>query len=104
LGHVPYTPLFFTSLATAIVRKFHALNRPAFKVIALDCDNTLWAGVCGEDGARGIRLDWPFAALQQFMRAQHDAGRLLCLCSKNNEEDVREVFEQRLDMSLRWEH
>src|SRR5258708_35308170 len=38
------------------------------------------------------------------MRAQHAAGRLLAVCSKNNEEDVREVFAQRLDMPLRREH
>src|SRR5204862_373136 len=84
--------------------KFHALLRPAHKVIVLDCDNTLWAGVCGEDGAKGIRLDPPFQSLQKFMRAQHEAGMLLCLCSKNNEEDVNEVFAQRLDMPLRREH
>jgi amino acid adenylation domain-containing protein/FkbH-like protein len=104
LGKVPYTPLFFAGLGTAILRKFHACLRPAPKVIALDCDNTLWAGVCGEDGPKGIRLDAPRKALQEFMRAQHDAGRLLATCSKNNEEDVREVFAQRLDMPLRSEH
>ena len=104
LGHVPYTPLFFTSLATVVTRKFHALLRPTHKVIVLDCDHTLWSGVCGEDGAKGIRLDPPYQALQKFMRAQHEAGMLLCLCSKNNEEDVQEVFAQRLDMPLRREH
>jgi FkbH-like protein len=38
------------------------------------------------------------------MRAQQTAGRLLAVCSKNSEEDVREVFAQRLDMPLRREH
>jgi FkbH-like protein len=38
------------------------------------------------------------------MRAQHEAVMLLCLCSKNNEDDVNEVFAQRLDMPLRREH
>ncbi|MEY2427784.1 MAG: polyketide synthase PksN, partial [Verrucomicrobiota bacterium] len=104
LGHVPYTPLFFTALGTLIARKLHALVRPPHKVIVLDCDQTLWSGVCGEDGPRGIRLDAPFQSLQKFMRAQHEAGMLLCLCSKNNEEDVNEVFAQRLDMPLRREH
>jgi len=49
-------------------------------------------------------LDAPRKALQDFMRAQHAAGRLLAVCSKNSEEDVREVFAQRLDMPLRHEH
>jgi amino acid adenylation domain-containing protein/FkbH-like protein len=104
LGHVPYTPQFFTALATAIARKFHALNRAPHKVIVLDLDQTLWSGVCGEDGPDGIRLDEPRVALQKFMRAQQEAGMLLCLCSKNNEEDVWPVFEQRGEMPLRREH
>jgi len=33
-----------------IARKFNSLKRPAPKVIALDCDQTLWGGVCGEMG------------------------------------------------------
>lgn len=104
LGCVPYTPQFFTALGTMIARKFHALQRAARKVIVLDCDQTLWSGVCGEDGPRGICLDAPRQALQEFMRAQQAAGRLLAVCSRNNDDDVREVFDQRLDMPLRREH
>ncbi|HLX71795.1 MAG TPA: HAD-IIIC family phosphatase, partial [Verrucomicrobiae bacterium] len=104
LGCVPYTPMFFTALGTVVARKFHALQRLAHKVIVLDCDQTLWGGVCGEDGSRGICLDAPRQALQEFMRAQHAVGRLLAICSKNNQEDVDDVFAQRLDMPLRREH
>lgn len=104
LGCVPYTPTFFTALGTIVARRFHAMQRAAHKVIVLDCDQTLWGGVCGEDGARGICLDAPRHMLQEFMRAQHAAGRLLAVCSKNNEEDVNDVFVQRLDMPLRREH
>jgi FkbH-like protein len=41
--------------------------------------------------------------LQEFMVRQRDAGMLLCLCSKNNEEDVWEVFEQNPGVLLRRE-
>ena len=100
LGHVPYTAVFFTALATALVRKYHALKRPAYKVIALDCDNTLWSGVCGEEGPQGVQLDAARRALQEFMRRQRDNGMLLCLCSKNNEQDVQAVFSQRAEFPL----
>jgi amino acid adenylation domain-containing protein/FkbH-like protein len=103
LGHVPYTPAMFTALGTMIARKLHALNRPSYKVIALDCDQTLWTGVCGEDGPEGIRLEPPRVALQNFMRAQKDAGMLLCLCSKNNQEDVEQVFRHNKEMPLKRE-
>ncbi|HUR45836.1 MAG TPA: HAD-IIIC family phosphatase [Candidatus Saccharimonadales bacterium] len=104
LGHVPYTPTFFGVLGTLIVRRFDALKRPARKVVALDCDQTLWSGVCGEDGACGIRLEPARIDLQDFMRSQADAGMLLTICSKNNEEDVNEVFRQNKNMPLRLEH
>ncbi|HEV7924065.1 MAG TPA: amino acid adenylation domain-containing protein, partial [Verrucomicrobiae bacterium] len=104
LGHIPYTPLFFAALGTMISRKFHLLNRAPYKVIVLDCDQTLWAGICGEDGAKGIAIDPPRLALQNFMRAQHDSGVLLCLCSKNNEEDVAAVFSSHPEMPLRRDH
>jgi FkbH-like protein len=103
-GHIPYTDSFFTALATMLARKIYALQTPARKVIVLDCDNTLWKGVCGESGPFGIMLDAPYLALQQFMLAQHAAGRLLCLCSKNSEMDVVNVFEQRSDMPLKLEY
>jgi FkbH-like protein len=103
LGHIPFTPLLYTSLGTIIARKISALKRTPYKVIALDCDNTLWQGVCGEDGVSGITIDPAYKALQDFMIKQRNKGILLCLCSKNNEEDVRQVFEQRTDMSLKWD-
>src|SRR6185437_6691306 len=100
LGHVPYTPLYFASRATAIARKIHAIVQAPFKVIALDCDDTLWRGICGEDGPEGVTLDPPRRALQEFMAARRAEGMLLALCSKNNEEDVAAVFEAHPEFPL----
>ncbi len=104
VGHLPYTTAFFTALATMLARKIYALQTPARKVIVLDCDNTLWKGVCGENGPLGIEIDAPHRALQEFMVAQHAAGRLLCLCSKNSETDVFDVFTHHPEMPLKREH
>lgn len=104
LGHIPFTPVFFAALGTLIARKIYALRNAPYKVVVLDCDQTLWKGVCGEDGVCGIEIDAPRKALQEFMVAQHDSGMLICLCSRNNEMDVVEVFEQRRDMPLKREH
>ena len=100
LGHMPYTPPMYAAIATLIARKSHLLKRPPKKVIVLDCDNTLWSGVCGEDGPTGVRCDAARQALQRFVRAQHQAGMLLAICSKNSEEDVNEVFKQCTEMVL----
>ena len=103
LAHVPYTRVFFAGLATAIARRIHALSAPPFKAIALDCDDTLWAGICGEDGPQGVVLDEPRLALQRFMRDRRASGFLLALCSKNNEADVADTFGAHPEMPLRLE-
>jgi len=100
LGSVPYTPLYFVALATALARTIHAIVAPPFKTIALDCDDTLWAGICGEDGPEGVVLDPPRRALQQFMAQRRREGMLLALCSKNNEEDVAATFRAHPEMPL----
>ena len=70
----------------------------------LDCDNTIWRGVVGEDGVDGITISPPLAAMQKFAVANQAKGVLVCLASKNVEHDVIQVFEQRSDMSLKLDH
>jgi FkbH-like protein len=104
IGHIPYTPLFFAALGTTVARKISAMHRPQPKVIVLDCDGTLWKGVCGEDGAWGIDIDRARKAFQESIVVQREKGRLICLCSKNNEADVFEVFTLRTEMPIRLDH
>jgi amino acid adenylation domain-containing protein/FkbH-like protein/non-ribosomal peptide synthase protein (TIGR01720 family)/FkbM family methyltransferase len=104
LGHIPYTPTFFCALGTMVARKIFALQSSPYKVITLDCDYTLWSGVCGEDGVAGIKIDPPLRSLQKFIIAQQAAGKLICLCSKNQEEDVFAVFDQHPDMLMGRHH
>lgn len=104
LGNIPYTEAYFCALGTSIVRFTHALMRPPFKVVALDCDNTLWQGICGEDGPEGVKLTPGHAGLQKFMTEQRDSGMLLTLASKNNEPDVIETFRVHPEMPLAMRH
>ena len=104
LGHVPFTRHGYAALGTALSRAAFNASAPVVKVIVLDCDNTLWQGLCGEDGPSGIAIPPGFRRLQEFMIAQIQAGVLLALCSKNQEADVLAVFNQRTDMPLRREH
>ncbi len=104
LGRIPYTAKGFAMLATILARRLDGLRRPPFKVIVLDCDNTLWQGILGEDGVHGLKIGPDYRELQLFMRAQHEAGMLLALASKNNSEDVEEAFERRKDMPLQLAH
>ena len=75
LGRLPFTPEYFVALATAIARKIHALSARPYKVVALDCDDTLWSGICGEDGPENVQLDPPRRALQEFMAARRSSRK-----------------------------
>jgi FkbH-like protein/FkbM family methyltransferase len=104
LGHIPYTPVCYASIGTTLFRACLSLKGSPHKVIVLDCDNTLWKGVCGEDGADGVEVTPSHQFLQRFMIEQMQSGALICLCSKNNEADVFSVIEKRNDMLLKREH
>ena len=105
-ARIPYTRAYFAALALALARTIRAtltsLSVP--KVIAVDCDNTLWKGVCGEDGPEGVTLDPDRRRLQEFLVEQRALGKLICLASKNNEEDVWETFRAHPEFPLRPEH
>jgi FkbH-like protein len=83
-----------------------ALRGRVRKCLVLDCDNTLWGGVVGEDGLEGLRLGdtGPGAAYQALQRGAlnlRDRGVILALCSKNNEVDVLEVLRGHPGMLIR---
>jgi FkbH-like protein len=106
LMRAPYSPRLYQELGIALARRIRASRRAPAKVLAVDCDNTLWGGVVGEVGMEGIQLgpDGPGRAFQLFQRQlKHlkDRGLLLVVVSKNEEHDVRDVFERHPEMVLR---
>jgi FkbH-like protein len=100
LGAIPYTEEYFAALGTALARRIAAVSLVPFKVIAVDCDNTLWDGICGEDGPAGVTLGPGRRMLQEFLLRQREDGMLLALASKNNVADVMETFLQHPEMPL----
>ena len=104
LGHIPYTKDYYHFLATLVMRRYHALKSKPYKALVMDCDNTLWEGVCGEVGPLGVTVEGMVADLQSYLVRKSDEGFLVCLCSKNSPEDVWNVFEQQPGMILKKEH
>lgn len=106
---VPFTNVFTFSLCRELMSVLFSLRGKAKKCLVLDMDNTLWGGIVGEVGARGIDLGpgYPGHAYQSFQRALlacFERGIILALCSKNNESDVAEVFNTNPHMILKKEH
>jgi FkbH-like protein len=103
IAHIPYRDQYCHFLATVVARHVHRRVAPIRKVVVVDCDNTLWAGVVGEVGADGVEFNPSHLALHDTLTRLTQAGVLVCLCSKNEEPDVWRVFESRTEMRLRRE-
>lgn len=93
------------NVAKLIYASSLAINK---KVLVLDCDNTIWGGIVGEVGFQGVEIGsdgdgYYFCLFQQEIKQLKNNGTLLALSSKNNLEDVREVFLRNDKMILKWE-
>lgn len=93
--HIPYKPEFYVAISCLLVRKLHCITLQPYKVIIVDCDNTLWTGVAGDIGPEKVEFKEHNLALQKFLIEQKKNGVFICLCSKNEEETVSEVFSLR---------
>jgi FkbH-like protein len=101
----PFTDQFLHRAGVQLARILLAARRSAKKCVVLDCDNTLWGGVVGEDGIDGIELgsEYPGSAFCDFQRLLlhwRQQGIFLAILSKNNEADVWEVFDKHRGMVL----
>lgn len=87
----------------------HPLSGRIGKALVTDLDNTLWAGVLGEDGPDGVACgpDGPgrrHHALQAALLDLHARGILLAICSKNDEAEALAVLASHPDVLLRPDH
>ncbi len=106
----PFKKCFLNDYAFNIVTIINALQGKAKKCLVLDCDNTLWGGIIGEDGLSGIKLDRNDAPGTIFYHFQHCVlqlyrrGVLILLCSKNNEDDIWDVLDNHPACLLKRSH
>jgi len=109
IGRAPYSRQALREIAQESFKIIRSLKGRSKKCLVLDCDNVLWGGIVGEDGLGGIKLgkDYPgspFYEFQQEVLNLYNRGIIIALCSRNNEEEVWEVFRKHPHMLLREEH
>lgn len=107
LYQMPYKKRFLDFFKDNLIGQLNFLNGEEKKVIIVDCDNTLWHGIIGEDGLDGICCDNSAKGIihfqfQKFLKSKKEDGFLLCLCSKNNRSDVENCFTQKR-FPLKWD-
>jgi FkbH-like protein len=104
-AHCRYSTAGLTLISNAVKSILDRQTKAAAKVLVLDCDNTLWGGVIGEDGVKNILLGQDgigkaFVDFQKSVQRKSEEGTLLTVASKNEELDVMDVFEHHPSMVL----
>ena len=106
LAKIEWDEAVYPLVSAELWRYIFAIKASAKKCLVLDLDNTLWGGIVGEDGVHGIKIGHgdaegeAYLAFQYAVRSLMERGVILAICSKNNAEDVDEVFSQRSEMLL----
>lgn len=109
IGDISLNPIYLKLLAHEYAGYVKPMLSKVKKCLVLDCDNTLWGGILGEDGVDGIELGptsegKPFVEFQKYLLALNKRGLLLAINSKNNREDVLKLLHEHPYMILREEH
>lgn len=81
------------------MRYIPAIFKTPFKAVVVDLDNTLYRGILGEDGVDNLV---PNNQLQEQLKSLKQQGIMLCIASKNEEDDVKNLFLSRKDFVLNW--
>lgn len=100
-SHAPLAPAALRPLADLLVRHIGALKGALAKVIVVDCDNTIWGGVIGDDGMEGIVLSGAFETLHRELRDLRSRGVVLAIASKNDEINVLTCLREHPDCLLK---
>ena len=101
-----YTFFFLNNYAKFICPIILSLHGKSKKALIFDCDNTLWKGIVGEDGVDNIKLSEKdqggvfFKEIHLIAKKLSSEGVIIGICSKNNMQDVEEVFNSREDFIL----
>jgi FkbH-like protein len=86
-----------SKVAEALIGLLMTPPPEVLKVLVTDADNTLWAGIVGEDGVDAVTADPHGQAFrhfiyQGFLKRLKAAGILLAVVSRNDEDMVRAPF------------
>lgn len=105
ISQMALNPRYANSFQIWFKTQIESIELKRKKCLVLDFDNTLWSGILGEDGIEGIGLggDYPgkaFLFFQKQIKELSKQGIIIAGCSKNNFEDVRELWDKHPEIIL----
>jgi FkbH-like protein len=107
LSKTPFSVELFREAAGDFAAAARGLTGRARKLLIVDLDNTLWGGIVGETGWRGLKLgghDATGEAYRDFqlaLRSLRRRGVLLGIASKNEEAAALEALREHPEMILK---
>ena len=109
MSQIPLNPKLGTEFSLWFNRQIETVELQRKKCLVLDLDNTLWGGILGEDGAEGVKIGetYPgncFLFFQEYLLQLHNNGVILTVCSKNNEKDVEDFWNNNPYQKIKREH
>jgi len=104
-----YSEHLIEIVVNEIYKQYCVIRGLTKKCIVLDCDNVLWGGILSEDGVENIKISNSgigriYQDFQRYLLRLHNLGVILAVCSKNDIEDVKYVFDNHDEMVLREKH
>ncbi len=72
------------------LQKYFHSEKTLKKVLVCDCDNVLWQGVAGEEKTH---IGQNERRIHRVLSDLYRKGVLLCLCSRNEEDNIRVAFQ-----------
>ncbi len=104
---VPFKNVVFQEAARDIAVALNGLAGASRKLVVVDLDHTLWGGVVGETGWKGLRIGGhdhvgeAFVDFQRHLKALANRGVQLGIVSKNDERVALEAIDCHPEMQLR---
>lgn len=98
MADMPFHEDMYVLLGTLIARLLYTMHVPRIKLIGVDGDQTLWKGVLAEEN---VQMHVPF---QKWLKSLTESGIALALFSKNEESDVKNIFETHPEIVLKQAH
>lgn len=109
LFNMPYSSDILKRICDELHKQSMIYTHCTPKCLVLDCDNVLWGGIISEDGRANIKLsDFGIGRLykdfQRYLLGLYYSGVIIAICSKNDYDEVIEVFSHNSEMILRKKH